>query len=936
MRAQTSRRHLPKRSLKTKIIAWSFVPTAIILTAVAWVTFNAYRQVTEDLVVERDRELTHFAAGEFSADLREYTTLLTEYTGLLAGLPRIAYAYEGDLIAPADVLTQARSRFAVFDGGVLIISSQGTVIAAEPERPDVVGQNWAGRPYVRQLLQPSKPVFSNIVTDGPGGSHVIVVAVPIRGDRGQFLGLIAGMFRLGMLADNPLYRNINRRQFGESSSVYLVDGAGRVIYHSDNRRINQDISEVSVVRQVLGGQVGAVRTRGFNNRQIVASFAPVPGTPWGIIAEESWDALMRPGENYRRFLLILLALGMLVPALVVAVGVNRITRPIAQLISAAQAVAGGDFGQTITAPTGDEIETLAEQFNRMSNRLRQSYSHMRQMLLDRTNELAALSAIAAVVSRSLNLDDVLADALRKTLPVMQIEAGGIYLVDEAAKQLHLAAHQGISAESLTNLQGLKIGQGFSGQVAETGRPIVVRDIATDFRLAHTVARAEGLHSLAAVPVQAKEKVLGVLFVVTHSIREFTGQDVGMLTAIGHQIGAAIENARLFEAERRRRQQATLLADMARLTSSTLDLNEVLRLTASCAVDVFEVDHCLICLLNEPDGGLRCSIEVGFASSAGAAIHGAVLQPAAQTRQTVLQNLQPLPIEDVAAEPFAQFPENCAPDIQSALVVPLEAGGQQLGLLELGTRPPRSRRFTADEGALALAMANQAALAIQSARLYRQAQEVAALAERQRLARDLHDSVTQALYGVTLYAKAAAGQLSQGQIETVANHLRQLQDTAQEALAEMRLLIYELRPPILAEEGLVAALQARLQAVEGRAGLKTKLNVVGAGQLPPDVEEELYRIAQEALNNALKHAQAQHIAVTLTCPPPGQPITLEITDDGIGFNPETARATGGMGLQVMAERAAGLNGTIAINSRPGRGATVRAEIARLPLLEIQER
>ena len=139
---------------------------------------------------------------------------------------------------------------------------------------------------------------------------------------------------------------------------------------------------------------------------------------------------------------------------------------------------------------------------------------------------------------------------------------------------------------------------------------------------------------------------------------------------------------------------------------------------------------------------------------------------------------------------------------------------------------------------------------------------AVVAERNRLARELHDSATQSLYAVTLYADAATRLLSSGQMEPAAENLLKLRGTAKEALGEMRMLIFELRPPILAEQGLAAALRARLEAVEGRAGLKTELYVEGESRLPPEPEEGLYRIAVEALNNALRHAQARCISVSL--------------------------------------------------------------------------
>jgi len=712
-------------SLRTKIIAWSFVPTALILLAVALVTFAAYQQVTQDLVIERDRQLIRLSAGQLAAEL-------TEYTDLLSAEARTADIYRNDPTVQRTALRRAGNRFVVFDGGVLILNNHGTVAAAEPERPEVLGQDWSDRPYFRQMLREPEPVFSDIMTDGPGSAEVIVVAVPITGEQGEFLGTMVGMFRLGATTVSAFYGGIVKLRFGQSGSAYLVDGQGRVIYHSDSDLIGDDFSAQEVVQQVLNGQVDALRTRDLAGQDIVAGFAPLPGTSWGLVTEESWAALVRPSQRYRQFLLVLLVLGVLVPALVVAVGVRRIMRPIVDLINAAQAVAGGDFGQTITASTGDELEDLAGQFNRMSAQLQISYTHLERMVAERTQELATLSAIAAVVSRSLDLDEILSDALDKSLQVMEVEAGAIYLLDEEAGVLNVATQEGFSPQFVAGIDGLKVGEGFSGRVAQSGQPLVVKDVSTDPRLTRMVVREERLHSLACVPLHSKGRVLGVLFAATYDFREFTDQDVELLTAIGQQVGVAVENAQLFEAERLRRQQAALLAEMAKLTSGTLDLDEVLHLTAEYAVDIFKVDHCLICLCDGPNETLRCAIEKGFSPQASANIKGTTFRPSEKTRKVVLDDLQPLIIKDALADPNV-VPQNMdLPELQSALLVPIEVGERRLGVMQLGTQRPKQRQFTADEGELATALANQAALAIESARLFkaeqRRAEQFRAISE----------------------------------------------------------------------------------------------------------------------------------------------------------------------------------------------------------------
>jgi signal transduction histidine kinase len=208
-------------------------------------------------------------------------------------------------------------------------------------------------------------------------------------------------------------------------------------------------------------------------------------------------------------------------------------------------------------------------------------------------------------------------------------------------------------------------------------------------------------------------------------------------------------------------------------------------------------------------------------------------------------------------------------------------------------------------------------------LAQKAAETAVAEERARLARDLHDSVTQSLFGVTLFADAAQRMLATGNTDIAAENLRELRDTARDALGEMRLLVFELRPPILVEEGLAAALRTRLESVESRIGLETECDFNIQTRLASDVEEGLYRIAQEALNNILKHAKAGHVKVALI--QAVDLVVLEVSDDGIGFDPDQIAQKGGIGLTGMAERAEKLSGRLSMVSKPGEGTTIRIEV-----------
>jgi PAS domain S-box-containing protein len=204
-------------------------------------------------------------------------------------------------------------------------------------------------------------------------------------------------------------------------------------------------------------------------------------------------------------------------------------------------------------------------------------------------------------------------------------------------------------------------------------------------------------------------------------------------------------------------------------------------------------------------------------------------------------------------------------------------------------------------------------------------EKAITEERRRLARDLHDSVTQSLHSSTMLAEAGQRLAGSGNIERARGYLIRIGDISQQALKEMRLLVYELRPLALNEIGLVGALQQRLDAVERRAGVEAQLHIDEEVEIPARIEEELFRVAMEALNNALKHAEPSTVTVNLRVEEKGDIpcLEVEIIDDGKGFDPESLGDEGGMGLVSMGERIEELGGELTVLSTPGEGTRVKA-------------
>lgn len=261
-----------------------------------------------------------------------------------------------------------------------------------------------------------------------------------------------------------------------------------------------------------------------------------------------------------------------------------------------------------------------------------------------------------------------------------------------------------------------------------------------------------------------------------------------------------------------------------------------------------------------------------------------------------------------------------PDLESLLVIPLQVEGKSIGVIDVVNK---SGGFSDDDIRIMSLFADQAAIALQNAQFHKKTEQLAVVEERQRLARELHDSVSQSLYSTILYTDAARLAMSNGDSKQVLENLKELHNIVHEAMLDMRLLIFELHPPILEKEGLVAALRTRLEAVEARSGIHTKFETNREERLPIQMEADLYRIAQEALNNAVKHSQAQNISVHLNFSAAN--FRMKIWDNGIGFVPKSKENSGGLGLRGIEDRVVRMNGTFEIESKPGEGTLLSVEV-----------
>ena len=260
------------------------------------------------------------------------------------------------------------------------------------------------------------------------------------------------------------------------------------------------------------------------------------------------------------------------------------------------------------------------------------------------------------------------------------------------------------------------------------------------------------------------------------------------------------------------------------------------------------------------------------------------------------------------------------DLTVYVGVPMNARERVIGVLNV-FRESR-RPFRPEDISLLTSAGDQIAVAVENAQLRLDNERLLIVEERNRLARELHDAVTQSLYSLVLFAGATKRQIKLEQFEQASSFIERVESTGQQALKEMRLLVHNLRPDALERAGLEQALRQRLDAVEGRANIQSKLTVRGELVLPRHVEEALYQIAQEALNNALKHANASTVGIVLT--QESGVVQMQIQDNGVGFALDSAE-NGGLGLTSMRERIDLFSGNLTVNTKPNIGTTITVTV-----------
>jgi len=540
---------------------------------------------------------------------------------------------------------------------------------------------------------------------------------------------------------------------------------------------------------------------------------------------------------------------------------------------------------------------------------------------NRAQELETINFVSSRIRQANSRKELVTIILEELTKLLQANHAAIAFLegDFLLTELLMSEHQIISTD-----MKVKIGKQFRKILDEKRIGFFEKIHPQAFREIPPWLYGNGPHpaSMISYPIINKDQIIGLIYMDFLSPMVFNNEHRSLVNTIADMAGNALNRmAATQDLEAMVRLRERELESIYKVTSSasaTLDINHALHQALELTLEAVHTNSGAIFLVEESDSKLNLIsyqledfIPADFLNQS---MIGKILERVIQQKKSLMiPNLDKFDNKETRNKLSSEL---------SLIGLPMRAQDRIVGVLVVIHK--NEDQIILEEMTLLSFIADHLALVVENSRSYKRAERVAVLEERSRLARELHDSVTQSLYSASLYSAGARRYFGQEKYSEVDNYLTQIGDLTQQALKDMRLLVYELRSPELKQNGLVGSLQNRLDAVERRSNIEAEIHTEKIELLPEVVEENLYRIAIESLNNSLKYAQATRITVELT--QKNDELVFTIQDNGVGFSIEEGLQNGGVGLATMRERAERINGTYQIFSSKETGTKIEVKFS----------
>ena len=570
------------------------------------------------------------------------------------------------------------------------------------------GVDYSDRPYIRALIAARTPQLSPPLMGKISRRPEVFLGVPVL-DRHSDLKaiLVAGL-------DMAELHRRHLSLFGAmepGGRTLLLQPSGQPIVTSD-RTIEEHFTssrEVRIAPREWEAGFRLIAWADEQGQQMVGASASLARWKWTVLSGV-------PETDFRKVLATpIRRLGYAVFWLLVACVVASpllarvMAEPILTLRRQAKRIADGALGEQVKLPRYPprELVELSNTLNTMSDRLARNY-----------REVSAVGIVAQNVNRTLDLQQTLQGSLATLGDVITIDAGLIFMTE--GDQLRVATHLGLSDEFVARVQRIRFGEGFAGRVAASGAPLLVDDMWTDPQLRLDAVKTEGLHSLVSVPLTSKGRPLGVLSIMGRSIKQFSADDLALVTTVGAQISVAIENASLYAQARARLNEAEALTEISRQLGSVLDPLTVFQTIARWAKDLCNSD---LAAFAPYDPVRRVATISAFVGARTDLLRDYEIVPGEGMDGRVLDAGEPFVTDDYFGDPRMSL--ECAEIARAEgfvtkLAVPVRSRDQSIGLLWVINRSPVP--FTQQHQEVLQKLATHAAVALENARLYQEAQD----------------------------------------------------------------------------------------------------------------------------------------------------------------------------------------------------------------------
>ena len=794
------------------------------------------------------------------------------------------------------------------------------------------------------------------------GEPYLTMAVPIKTTPSKTIGVLVAKVDLKFL-----WERLGEAKFGAGGYAYIVNEAGLLIAHPDPARVLEVLSleKLPKVQQFLSAHEPdnrpAEKTQGIGGTAVLSTYARVEKLGWAVIVEEPLNLALDSVRLLEQFAGSVLLVGLLLSAAVMICLSRKISSPIQELRRSVATIGSGNLDHRAVITTGDEIEELANEFNKMTDNLQNLYATLEQNVEQRTKEISALYKVTTTVSQSLSLQEISEAVITKISEIFAFESMRIYLFNDETDELEPRASIDAGSIDTTRVRTFKRGKGIIGRVAESGKPMIFEDIRTDPNYAALsltkMKQIAKLNFFAVFPIATKSRIFGVLHCSARAPRSLTAAETQLLKSMCEQLAVALEKASLYRQSEKRSEELSVLHAIGGAVSQSLDIELLLGAAVEKLVTRMRFDAAWV-YVRDPDdeSELKIKAHKGLEDNVVRSLDHRKLSPGISGN--IFENGQRLVFEDIQND--QEYERLSARKVANSLgfasgaAFPIKAQHGVIGVLYLASKT--RRRFTHDELQLIESIVHEIGVAMENARLF---EEVKKKTEEQRqtnqdlqeanraksefiaaMSHELRTPLNVIMGNAELTSDGFFGIINAEQKKSmtqIRHHSQFLLKLVNDVLALARLDAKKMsvEPVAVDIDEVISHAQAQIAQLNRNNRLQVTWNV--EPNLPPIVTDltKLQEILQNLIGNAFKFTPRGRIQLRIRNIRERERIEFSVADTGIGIEPgdmdkifsafeqlkeaHTEEYNGvGLGLNIVKKYLELMHGDIRVESVPEEG------------------